>query len=63
MKTIITRKYHAALWRRGAGGEYRMTPLYAELFHQYLTGKLSQQRFMERADEIQAIYDGLRGPF
>jgi hypothetical protein len=63
MTEIITRKYHSALWRIGPDGKYRMTDVYAELFQQYLVGELSQQRFMERTDEIQAIHDGLREPF
>lgn len=63
MTEILTRKYHAALWQMGADGKYRMTDIYTELFHQYLTGELSQERFLERTDDIQAIHDGLREPF
>jgi hypothetical protein len=40
-----------------------LTELYRELLFQYLTGELSQERFMQRTDEIEAIYDGRREPF
>jgi hypothetical protein len=60
---ILTRKFSPALWQLGADGKYRMTDTYAELFHQYLTGELSQERFLERTRELEAIYDGLREPF
>jgi hypothetical protein len=63
MIPILTRKYHPALWQRGPNGNYMMTDLYSEIFHQYLTGELSQERFMTRADELQAIFDGQMAPF
>jgi hypothetical protein len=59
---VVTRKLHPALWKL-IGGQYRMTDLYAELFHQYLTGELSQERFVARTGEIEEIYNGLREPF
>jgi hypothetical protein len=63
MTELLTRKYHAALWQLGADGKYRMTDTYAEIFHQYLTGELSQERFLKRTDEIEAIYDLRMEPF
>lgn len=60
---ILTRKYHPALWHRSPDGEYRMTDLYAELFHSYLVGELNQKRFLERVSEIEAAYDGEEPPF
>jgi hypothetical protein len=60
---VLARKFSPALWRLGANGRYEMTDLYSELFHQYLSGELSQDNFLKRTDEIEAIYDGLREPF
>jgi hypothetical protein len=59
---ILTGKLHPALWAK-IDGQYRMTDLYAELFHQFLVGELSRERFIERTGEIEAIYDGQREPF
>jgi hypothetical protein len=59
---LMTRRLHPALWAM-IDGRYRMTDLYAELFHLYLTGELDQERFLQRSDEIQAAYDSDQPPF
>jgi hypothetical protein len=60
---VLARKYHPALWEPSPDWRYRMTDLYAELFHLYLTGELNQERFLQRSDESQAAYDGDQPPF
>jgi hypothetical protein len=50
------------LWQL-VGNNWIPTELYGELLHQYLSGEMSRERFMQRSRELEEIYDGVRDPF
>jgi len=58
----MTRKMSPALWRLVANN-WIPTELYGEPLFQYLTGEINKEKFVQRTDEIQSIYDGQREPF
>ena len=59
---VFTRKLSPALWQL-VGNNWIPTELYGELLHQYLSGEVSRERFMQRSRELEEIYDGVRDPF
>jgi len=59
---VNTKERCPALWQL-VSNNWIPTELYGELLFQYLTGKLSEEKFLQRTSEIEAIYDLQREAF